>query len=69
VFDLFYPDGATNTGRGVIKSLQMGAARAGVDAVTMTTYSPRPGSTLITFGAGGPDRLPHFRTHPGPMMA
>ena len=69
MFDLFYPADATNTGRGVMKSLQMGAARAGVDAVSMTAYAPRPGSTLITFGAGGPDRLPHFRKHPGPVVA
>lgn len=69
VFDLFYPAGATNTGRSVIKSLQFGANRAGIDARTIERYEARPGATLMTFGMGGPDRLSHCRAHPGSVVA
>lgn len=69
MFDLFYPAAGTNTGRGVIKSLQMGANRAGIDAEMKDHHAPRPGSTLITYGAGGADRLPYFRAHPGKAVA
>lgn len=45
----------------LLRCLLEGAQRVGVDAQLVRQYRYQPGAVLITYGMGGPDRLPHAK--------
>jgi hypothetical protein len=47
----------------LMEALYASAAAHGVDAMHMRSYKPRSGSTLVLYGLGGNDRLPHAIQH------
>lgn len=49
--------------------LAASAEAHGIDARAMQRYEPRNGSTLVVYGLGGRDRLPHAQAHPGHYIA
>lgn len=47
----------------LLESLAASAEARGHDARVMRQYQPRQGSTLVLYGLGGKDRLPHAQQH------
>jgi hypothetical protein len=68
VFDILSPITSSPKARRVSESLLTGAQKAGLNARLMHAYRPRPGATLVVYGAGGPDRWPFVQAHKGPLI-
>lgn len=62
-FDILITAGTRERPAAMLRSLQAGAVKAGIDATVIRQYEPRRGSVLVLYGLGAPDRLPHAQTH------
>lgn len=65
LFDILSPTTSSPKAQRVSRALLEGG---GPDVRLMREYKPRPGAALVVYGPGGPDRYPHVKAHPGPLV-
>lgn len=62
-FDVLMAASMRHRPAALLSSMVDGAKRHGIDAQPMREYMPRAGATLVLYGLGGRDRLPHALQH------